>query len=140
MKPFIYFLLWFFLPFGIKAQETGPTESKIKSAKRAYINEALGLNSDQNSKFWPLYDASESERRSVRKQFFDKYKTERGATKYDDKAMQFIDDNLEYQQQELSIRKRYKDQFLKVISPSQLAALYDAERNFKRKLIQMLRE
>ena len=38
----------------------------------------------------------------------------------------------------MAIKKKYKDEFLKVISPEQLADLYRAERGFKEMLLREL--
>ena len=54
--------------------------------------------------------------------------------------MRSIDDDIEMQEKMLELRKKYKEEFLKVISPKQMAALVDAEREFKKMLLQQLRE
>jgi phosphoribosylamine-glycine ligase len=40
----------------------------------------------------------------------------------------------------LDLRKKYKDEFLKVISPQQLATLIESEKEFKRLLLQQMKD
>jgi hypothetical protein len=55
-------------------------------------------------------------------------------------SRQFIDDDLDYQQQVLDLKRRYNNRFLKIISPQQLAELYKAEREFLQMLQQKLKD
>jgi hypothetical protein len=91
----------------------------------------------QAASFWPVYDDYEGEMRSVRQSFRQKYRG--GSTENDAAANRFIDDNLDFQEQILAINRKYKDRMLKVISPQQLATLYEAERDFRKLLLQQLR-
>ena len=55
-------------------------------------------------------------------------------------ARQAVDDNLDYQQDVIGIKRKYNDQFLKIISPTQLADMYKAEREFKQLLMKRLEQ
>ena len=55
-------------------------------------------------------------------------------------ARQFIEDDLDYQQQVITLKRKYNDSFLKVISAQQLADLYTAEREFRQLLMQQLKQ
>ncbi len=72
--------------------------------------------------------------------FFKKYKGTNPADADDAVSRQFIDDNLDYQQQVIEIKRKYNDRFLKVISPQQLADLFKAEREFKQILMKRLEQ
>ena len=80
----------------------------------------------------------ENEIRAARQFFFKKYKGTDLRDANDETSLQFIDDNLDYQQKVIEIRRKYNDQFLKVISAQQLAELNKAEREFKQMLIKRL--
>lgn len=112
---------------------------RIEALKIGYITEQLDLSSKQAKGFWPLYNAYEKERHQLRKGFYETFKDENpGADRH--AARDYIEANLDYQEQELAIKKEYKEKFLKVITPEQLVALYKAERGFKQMLIKELRE
>jgi len=115
-----------------------PGMERILAAKAAYVTDKIHLNKDQYATFLPLYDSYEREIWSTRKAFKQKYKS--GTTDDHGSCMQFVDDNIDFQQQVLDIKKKYKDQFLKLISAQQLADLYVAEREFNQLLLKRMKE
>jgi len=113
---------------------------RIHAIKVAYITDRLHFTSEQSAKFWPVYDKYEKDVQSTRKDYFAKYAQKNPGTADDNTSRQFIDDNLDFQQDVLNIRRKYNDEFLKVLSPQQVAQLYKTEREFKELLIQQLKE
>lgn len=106
------------------AQETREQRfERIHAVKIALITERLKLSSSQAESFWPIYNKYDDEARTLRRS---------------EKANKNKDE-LKYQQNMLNLRKRYSNEFLKVISEKQLQDLYDAERDFKRLLLQRLK-
>lgn len=112
---------------------------RIEALKVGYFTEQLELTSKQAKEFWPVYNSYEAERRGLRRSFYEKYKGD-NPTADRRAARDYIEANLDYQEQDLEIKKVYKDKFLKVLTPEQLAALYKAERGFREMLIKELRE
>ena len=133
---------------GLQAQPAERTDPRVKNRragdrveaiKVAYITDRLELSAGQATMFWPVYNEYEQELRSARKSFRQKYRD--GASQENDAdATRYIEDNLNFQEQAVDIRRKYKDALLKTISAKQLAALYEAERDFKKLLLQQLRE
>jgi len=113
---------------------------RIHAAKMAYISDRLHLTSRQSQDFIPLYNDYEKEIRDTRQAFFRKYKGNNPDQADDATSRQFIDDNLDYQQQVIEIKRKYNNLFLRTISPQQLSDLYKAEREFKQMLMQRLRQ
>ncbi|MCB0700502.1 MAG: hypothetical protein H6551_05515 [Chitinophagales bacterium] len=112
---------------------------KVKALKVAFITNKLELTSEQSAAFWPVYNEFEKEKRELKKDFMSEYKDKNPTT--DDKtAHQYINDNLDYQEKELALKKKYKDKLLKVISATQLAELYRSEQDFKRMLLDELKQ
>ncbi len=111
---------------------------RIHAAKMAYISDRLRLTSEQSANFVPLYNEYEREVRSTRQSFLGKYKNNHMHDPNDEASMKFVDDNLYYQQAVIDLKRRYNDRFLRVISPSQLAELYKAEREFRQLLLKRL--
>lgn len=114
--------------------------ARIHAAKLAYITDRLRLSSAQSQNFVPLYNEYEREIRETRQSFFGKYKNTNPDDADDATSRQFIDDNLDYQQQVIAIKRKYNDRFLKVLSPQQLTDLYPAEREFRQILMQRLHQ
>jgi hypothetical protein len=119
-------------------QGRGRAGERIHAIKVGYLTDRLHLTPAQAASFWPVYDDYEAEIKDARRAFRQKYRN--GGTDNDAQANQFIDDNLDFQEQMLTINRKYKDRMLQVISPQQLATLYEAERDFKKLLLQQLRE
>lgn len=112
---------------------------RIHAIKVAYITDKLHFTPEQSASFWPIYNQYEKEIRDIRHAYIDKYLQDNPAT--DDRtARQQIDANLDYQQEVLNIKRKYNDEFLKVITPQQVAELYKAEREFKQMLIRRLNQ
>lgn len=142
MKRIIGILSILLVGFGLSAHAQpgrGQRGERIHAIKVGYLTDRLHLTSEQSSAFWPVYNEYEAEIRSARQAFRQKYRNGAG-TETDAEAGQFIEDNLNFQEQAIGINRKYKDRMLKVISPQQLATLYEAERDFKKLLLQQLRE
>jgi len=132
-------LIILFTSTALWAQQ-GQGLARIHAAKIAYITDRLQLSTNQSSAFIPVYNEYEQEIRQTRQAFRRKYKDVNPDEASDAVSMQYIDDNLDYQQQVIEIKRRYNDRFLKIISPQQLADLYKAEREFKQMLMQRLKQ
>ena len=117
----------------------GERMERIHAIKVGYLTDRLHLTSDQSAKFWPVYNQYEDEQRATRRNFFQKYQNSNNGGGNEQESRQFIEDNLDYQAEELALKRKYKDQLLKIISAQQLASLYEAERDFKKLLLQQLR-
>ena len=113
---------------------------RIHAAKMAYITDRLRLSSDQTIHFTPIYTEYEQEVRDTRRKYLQKYKGINPDEADDATSRQYIDDNLDLQQELIQIKRKYNDRFLKVISVQQLADLAQAEREFKQILMQRLKE
>ncbi|MCD6011002.1 MAG: hypothetical protein K0Q79_864 [Flavipsychrobacter sp.] len=138
MKKFLAIVSIIFLTSITAIAQRSEHKERIHAAKMAYIIDRLNLTSQQSSHFIPLYNDFENEVRDMRHNVFRKYKGTDLRDADDETSRQFIDDNLDYQQQVIDIKRKYNDQFLKIISPQQVAELHKAEREFKQMLIKRL--
>ena len=119
-------------------QGDGPGMERIHAAKMAYITDRLHLSTSQMTNFLPLYNDYESEIKSVRQTFKQKYQKEypdaNGAT-----IMMYVMDDLDFQTQVLPIKRKYQDRFLKIMSQQQYTDLSVAEHEFKQMLARRLK-
>ena len=134
----IALLLVMFVGFANAQPHMERRFERIHAIKVAYITDKMHLSADQSARFWPVYNRFDDEKREMRRNFFKKYKNSDNTSSAEG-AMRYIDDDLDYQEQELALRRRYKEKLLKVLSPEQLAELYKAEREFKEMLLQQLK-
>ena len=122
-------------------QRMGPGKeglARIHAAKMAYLADRLRLTADQSPGFTTVYNEYERELRATRQLYIGKYVGNRPADPNDESSMRYIDDNLDYQQAAIDLKRKYNDHFLKIISPQQLAELYKAERDFRQILLKQL--
>ena len=138
MKRILFFILFIGLSVAAMAQAQNERWERIRAAKVGFITDRLKLTPEQSAKFWPVYNEYERERRSIRKNYIDQYK--QSGKRDEREARRYINDNLEYQEDEVKLKKQYKNEFLKIISAQQVAELYEAETEFKIILLKQLRE
>jgi len=136
MKKLFLLCSMILLTIQLQAQ-AGERAQRVQTIKVGYITQRLHLSEDQAKSFWPVYNSYEDELRGARKAFVQKH-PEAKRSDTSKKSSQYVDDQLALQQQVLDIRKQYKDRLLKVISPDQLATLYEAEKDFRRLLVDQL--
>jgi hypothetical protein len=131
-----FLILMMVLSIATQAQP-GRRMERIHAIKVAYLTDKLQLTSEQSARFWPVYNRFEDDRREL----MFKYRKEKCLTDVSDHdAMRSIDEDIAAQEKMLDLRKKYKDEFLKVISPQQLATLIESEKEFKRLLLQQMKD
>lgn len=119
-----YLLITFLLLSGftqLKAQEDPEENSKIEALKIAFISKKLDLTPDEAQKFWPVYNQYFKEMRQL-------IKDRKGN-----------DDVIDEEQKVIDIRKKYKEQFIRVIGQPRMNNLFHAERDFRRILINRIK-
>lgn len=145
MKKFLCIALISLLAISVFGQSQRRPFERVHAAKVAYITDRIQLTRTQAEHFWPVYNEFERDRIAIRKKYFiaeNETNTDKGNNNYPDAntARQSVEDNLDFQQEELDLKKKYKDEFLRIISAQQLTMLYKAEREFRQLLMQRLRE
>lgn len=111
-KKAVYFLVILnFLCYICRAQDSLRRESAVESLKIAFISKRLNLMPDEAQKFWPIYNMYSAELKTVRR-------------------LQPQNDVLLMEEHILNIRKKYKADFLKVLSLDRLNTFYKSERDF----------
>lgn len=114
---------------------------RVQAAKIGFITQRVNLTGEQTERFWPVYHRYEDELRTLRRKAVSDALDKRSDNNLSEAdSRRAIDQQLELQEDRLAIQRKYKDQFLRVISAQQLVALYDAEREFNRLLIQRVRQ
>jgi len=155
MKKFLCIAIISLMTFSVQGQPQGRAFERVHAAKVAYITDRIQLTTKQSERFWPVYNDFEKDRIAIRKKYYnaDKGTNQDRAHGRDDRndhgnyqdgnegdARQSIEDNLDFQQEELDLKKRYSNEFMKIISAQQLSLLYKAEREFRQLLMQRLKE
>ncbi|MFN8309815.1 MAG: hypothetical protein U0T73_07620 [Chitinophagales bacterium] len=108
--------------------QQGNRHEKIEAMRVAYITNRLQLTPEEAQRFWPVYNQFHNELKQLRRNF-----------KADDGGMT-ADEQLEFDQKKLDLRKRYKPQYEAAIGKEKVNLLMTAEEDFKRELMRVLRE
>ena len=137
MKRIILVLSILFLQLQGMAQGDG--SGRVRALRQEYVKSKLQLSETQANSFWPIYTRYLNERSALRLQYRDQFIHNGNELLSQSEAYKKVDENIEYKEKDLALSKRYKVEFLKVLTPQQLAELYQAEREFKQMLIERLK-
>ena len=124
MKKNLYMLTLLLGSFlVVKAQEDplandNKKQVDIKALYVAYVSQQLELNPDEAQKFWPVHTQFENELRTLKKDM----------------------PELDKQQAVLNIKKRYQENFNRIIGPNRCERFFRMDGEFKRKLLERVRK
>jgi hypothetical protein len=107
--------------------------ANIESVRAAFITQKLELTPEESQKFWPVYNSYHQEM----KQLATKKNQLRKSFKQNGAAPA---DGLEIETQMLELRKRYRQEFSKVLPIQKAAMVYPVEREFRQHLLETLKE
>ena len=143
-----------FLPLNIKAQSTGQDKThpkqnnqerreKVKAMKIAYITGSVDLTPAEADKFWPLYNEYQAKREELNKAYREKMKANRDVKPEnltEQQAEAMIDATLDNDQKQLDLKKEYAVKFKAILGARKLVALYKAEKEFNKLLLDKLKD
>ena len=109
--------------FAAKAQDDQPGDEakhqeKIKALYVAYITQELNLNAEEAQKFWPLHAQFETDIKAVKPDM----------------------PELDKQQTILNIKKKYQENFNRILGPKRCERFFRMDGEFKRKLLDRIRK
>ena len=123
MKKYLLILTLLLGSFSaVKAQNDQPVDEtkkqeKIKALYVAYISQQLELNPEEAQKFWPVHTQFETELKGVKPDM----------------------PELEKQQAILNIKKRYQNNFNRILGPRRCERFFRMDGEFKHKLLERIR-
>ena len=136
MKKTVIFL-WFLcgLCSWSMGQQKEEALKKIESARIALITKRLDLTPEQAEKFWPLYNEFTKKRNAINRSFkSEKIKLDRPEASPEEKE-KLLSLGLDTKQRQLDLEKEYSQKLQKVISTQQVIALRNAEKDFRKMLL-----
>ncbi|MCP9761533.1 Spy/CpxP family protein refolding chaperone [Lacihabitans soyangensis] len=127
------------ISFGQRPGGNPPGGERIRAMKVGMITNELKLTESQAEKFWPIYNNYSEEKNEIHQEIR-RLSKRPGEDLSNNELMKRQDKILELQQDELNITKKYRDNFLRVISAQQYSSLMAAERKFNQMLLDKLKE
>jgi LTXXQ motif family protein len=114
----------------------------IEAMKVAFLTKKLSLTPEEAKVFWPVYDEYAAEMKSLRGSRMQNYKDAKGEidNMSDKDVEKFIQDDIALRQQEVDLLKKYHPRFKQILPIKKVAKLYKAEEEFKRELLDKIRE
>lgn len=125
-----------------KGERQQEKNDNIESMKIAFLTTKLDLTPEEAQKFWPVYNQFNEKLQELRKK---RRQEEREAKKNfdeltDKEVEQAIENDLAFRQKELDLQKEYNAKFKAVLPIKKVSKLYHAEEQFKKVLIDKLRD
>ena len=133
-KGLYTFLLVILFSFNAFAQR--PNREKIKALKIAHITEQLDLTETEAQKFWPVYNANEASEDKLRAKSNQLRKEKRSEELTETEAKSLLLKMVALEKEEAELKSTMVNNLLEVLPPKKVIALFQAERAFKRKMIE----
>lgn len=133
-------------PLALFAQPDNKQDrkDKIETMHIAYISQRLNLTPEEAEKFWPVYNQYKADIDELRKQRQSNVQAVKQAGGIDNMSeadvQKLIADETSLETRELDLRKQYVEKFKGVIPIRKVAKFFVAEDEFKRYLLNKLRE
>lgn len=120
-----------------RGQRREAVKEKLNSQKIAFLTDKLELTEAEAEKFWPIYRAFDQERADIKTDLME----ENMEVKISDKdAESNLANIIELKEKDLALHKKYIQKFKTAIPAAKVVRLFQAEREFKLKVMEKLRE
>ncbi len=138
----IFCMLFAIISLTVNAQDKRPERENVEAMKIGFLTDRLDLTPEEAQKFWPVYNQYSDEMEKLRKsRRLNLMEARQNMDEMSDsEAEKFVDSELKFRQDELDIMKKYHPRFKTILVPKQVARLYKAEEDFKRRLLEMLKD
>lgn len=137
-KQFLFMLIFSVITSaGLMAQPGGQRGGKerVEAQMVAYLTNTLELTPAEAEKFWPVYNEYKKKREDLRTSS----KPAKNVNEMtDQEARQWLDATSEKERKLVDLKENYNKQFLKILPVKKVVKLHQAERGFKRELIQKI--
>lgn len=98
-------------------------EDKIEALRIAFISQQLNLTPQEAQKFWPVYNQFRGDMKTLQLNF-----------KFDGNGQLTAEQQLDFEQKKLDLKKKYKTQFEGALGKDKVNQLYNIEKQFHEKL------
>lgn len=131
----ILFFLWLYLPFGSFAQD----KDKVEALRMSFIEKKLELTKNESEKFWPVYNEYNDKIKALRKNLRQSFK-KASENLSEKEAEDLYQLDIKSRQAEVDLHKTYSEKIKGIIGIKKLVKLRNAEDDFKREIINSIKE
>lgn len=115
------------------AQVGGEKKQEIENIRLAFISSKLNLTTEEAQRFWPIYNAYRNGFSEILRLKNDAKRQQSGD------ANQQLDKEIDLDERILELKKKYRNEFSKIIPPSKVLLFFEAEKEFRDHLIKQLK-
>ncbi len=140
MKNLIILLFVFYTSFSFSQNES--KNDKVEAMKIAFLTNKLNLTAKEAQLFWPLYNEYNQKMdvlRRAKKSEYDEIKS-KNSTPTDKEIESYMEEVFLTKQKELDLQKEYYNKYTKILSMKKVAQLYQAENQFKKELLRIIKD
>ena len=124
----------------VSPQKTEKRE-EIESYRIAFLTQKLSLTPEEAQRFWPVFNQFTAEMKALKANRVSNRDMKNDIQNQSDKDVEkMVDGEIATRQQELDVVKKYHTQFKQVLPIKKVAILYRAENEFKKELLDKIRE
>lgn len=138
-------LLIFFTAIGLHSfsqEEESPVGDKVEALRVSVYTYTLALTPEEAKVFWPVFNKYQVELQDIKKEEKKLKKQVYGnmSTMTDKEISEAIDKLLSLEEQEITLKKKYTEEFKKVLPIRKVVLLPKAELEFKKMLLNKIKE
>lgn len=119
-----------------RVMQRGKSKEKIESLRVAFITQKLNLSSTEAQQFWPIYNGYRADMKQLKLEAIEDNDVDQMTDK---QAESYIMERFSVQERQLNLDKKYYAKFKEVIPVKKIAQLFNAENEFKRRLLKALK-
>jgi hypothetical protein len=116
-----------------------PLMERLESLKIAFITEKLQLTPEESQQFWPLYNQFEADKDALRTEVIGDADPP-NLNMSSSEADQFLRAYLDLKQRELDLEKEYIQKLKNLLPEQKIVLLIRVQRDFQKKILQLLRD
>lgn len=132
------YIVTFALFFSIFSFAQKLDKEKIEALKIAHITSELNLTEKQAQVFWPIYNEKEATEDQLREKSFG-IRNKNTADLTETEAKSLLLDILEIEKQKQQLHAKFVNDLLQIMPAKKIIMLHQAERSFKRKMIEQFK-
>ncbi len=138
MKKLLLILL-LTLSFSTFAQDKDRQE-RIKALKIAFITERLQLTEAEAQKFWPIYNAFDTENQKLRKETTGKFRKTDFESMSEQDAKKYLKEMMETDAEKHQLRQQFVNDLLNVLPSKKIIILKATEDAFNRRMMEQMKK
>lgn len=139
-RPIFLFITLLLVQF-LNAQDHKKIE-QLKAQKVAFFTEKIGLSSDDAQTFWPIYNKYATQKDSLNRLRWEKRIELQSNIKTlsQHEKIQLMEQQMNLKWNEAELDRHYHRKFMNILSIDQVIKLYEAEHEFRMRIIRQIRE